>query len=99
MYLKVSSNNRARTVLSAFNSAVQEYGLPFRIRIDRGGENVLVGQMLLEHPERGMGRSSVLVGQSVHNQCLKDYGVIFTQVVYAFFTICFTFLRTSMCWM
>ena len=31
MYLKVSSNNRARTVLSAFNSAVQEYGLPSRL--------------------------------------------------------------------
>ena len=71
MYLKVSSNNRVTTVLSAFNSAVQEYGLPSRIRIDRGGENILVSQMLLEHPERGMGRSSVLVGRSVHNQRIE----------------------------
>ena len=27
--------------------------------------------MLLEHPERGMGRSSVLVGRSVHNQRIE----------------------------
>lgn len=61
MYLK-ASNNRATTVLTAFNSAVQEYGLPSRIRIDRGGENILIGQLMLSHPERGPERSSVLVG-------------------------------------
>ena len=31
MYLRVSSNNRASTVSSAFNLAVDEYGLPSRI--------------------------------------------------------------------
>ena len=31
-----STNNSAATVLSAFTSAVEEYGLPSRIRIDRG---------------------------------------------------------------
>ncbi len=33
MFLKVSSNNRATTVLSGFNSAVEEYGLPSRIQV------------------------------------------------------------------
>ena len=42
MYLRVSSNNRASTVLSAFNLAVDEYDLPSRIRIDRGRENTLI---------------------------------------------------------
>ena len=71
MYLKAACNNRATTVLSAFNSAVEEYGLPSRIRMDRGGENILIGQLMLSHPERGIGRKSVLVGKSVHNQRIE----------------------------
>lgn len=71
MYLRVSSNNRASTVLSAFNLAVDEYGLPSRIRIDRGRENTLISQFLLEHPNRGPNRSSVLAGRSVHNQRIE----------------------------
>jgi hypothetical protein len=51
MFLKVSTNNYASTVLSGFVSAVDEFGLPSRIRIDRGRENYLVSQFMLEHPE------------------------------------------------
>ena len=58
-YLEAASNNCAPTVLSAFQNAVAEYGLPSRIRTDRGGENVLVSQFMLEHPLRGTGRGSV----------------------------------------
>ena len=64
-YLRASTNNLASTVFSAFSSAIQEYGLPSRIRIDKGRENVLVSQYLLEHPERGPGRNSVIAGRSV----------------------------------
>ena len=71
MYLRASNNNRASTVLSAFTSAVEEYGLPSRIRIDRGGENVLMSQYMLEHPQRGPDRSSVISGRSVHNQRIE----------------------------
>ena len=56
-FLKALSNNRADTVFSGFVSAVEEFGLPSRIRIDRGGENVLVSQYMLEHPNRGLGRT------------------------------------------
>ena len=51
-FLRASSNNYASTVLSAFTSAVEEYGLPSRVRIDKGGENVGVTEFMLEHPER-----------------------------------------------
>lgn len=42
VFLDCSINNRSRTVLKYFLSAVQSYGLPERIRTDRGGENTQV---------------------------------------------------------
>ena len=39
VYLKCSTNNRADTVLGYFVEAVRTYGLPLRVRTDRGGEN------------------------------------------------------------
>ena len=59
------SNNRATSVLSAF---IDEFGLPSRVRVDGGGENVIVAQYMREHPERAGQDGSVLVGRSVHNQ-------------------------------
>ena len=42
VFLKCSTNNRAETVLDAFLKATQEYGLPSRVRSDKGGENTAV---------------------------------------------------------
>jgi len=71
MYLHCSSNNRASTVLHLFQEAISNYGLPSRIRIDQGGENVDISLFLLMHPLRGPGRGSVIVGRSVHNQRIE----------------------------
>ena len=73
MYLKVATNNRAETVLNAFINAVDEFGLPSRVRVDRGGENIQVATYMIEHPERGPGRGSAITGRSTHNQCIERF--------------------------
>ena len=71
MFMKCSDNNRADTVFVCFRGATQRYGLPSRIRADRGGENVRVAEYMLLHPERGPGRSSFITGRSVHNSRIE----------------------------
>lgn len=46
-YLKASGNNRADTSLSGFLSGIEHYGLPSRVRTDKGGENVLIAEYML----------------------------------------------------
>lgn len=71
VFLKASGNNRADTVLKCFSEAVKEYGLPSRVRSDKSGENVLVSQFMLNHPNRGPNRESFITGKSVHNQRIE----------------------------
>ena len=71
VYLRASASNDASTVLGCFLDAVRQYGLPSRVRCDRGGENVGVSEFMLNHPERGPGRGSCITGRSVHNQRIE----------------------------
>ena len=48
-FLKVADNNRAKTVLNAYLQAVDEFGLPSRVRMDKGGENVAEITSLFPH--------------------------------------------------
>ncbi len=54
---KVSSNNNAETMFQAFEQGVAEFGLPSRIRMDKGGENVEVARHIVE--EKGIGHAIV----------------------------------------
>ena len=73
VFLRASDNNRADTVLDCFLEAIETYGLPSRVRCDKGGENVKVSQFMLAHPERGPNRGSCITGRSVHNQRVERF--------------------------
>ena len=68
VFLRCSGNNRASTVYDLFIKAIEQYGLPSRIRCDQGRENIHVARHMLRHREE---RNSVLVGSSVHNQRIE----------------------------
>ncbi|KAJ7392740.1 hypothetical protein OS493_010395 [Desmophyllum pertusum] len=65
LYAACRNNNKAETVLSLFQNAVQGWGLPSRVRSDYGMENYHVAAYMMQH--RGPGRGSIITGSSVHN--------------------------------
>ena len=69
VFLQASTNNKATTVLSLFQNAVQQYNLPSRVRSDLGLENIEVAKMMMQ--ERGINRGSHITGKSVHNQRIE----------------------------
>ncbi|XP_071821220.1 uncharacterized protein [Apostichopus japonicus] len=71
VFLRCSTNNRAHTMLSAFKEGVLQYGLPWTVRSDKGGENTSVCAFMMAHPLRGPGRGHFITGRSVHNQRIE----------------------------
>lgn len=69
VFARVSTNNRADTVLDYFKAAEQQHGKPSRIRCDYGGENMRVAEYMLT--DRGLNRGSVLTGPSIRNQRIE----------------------------
>lgn len=64
-YINAVTNNKSTTALSLFQRGTQVWGLPERVRGDRGGENVLIADYMIEN--RGANRGSYLAGPSRFN--------------------------------
>ena len=69
VFLRCSTDNRATTVLSAFERGVEQYGLPNKVRSDCGGENVDVWRYMLE--QHNNDTSHIIVGSSAHNEHIE----------------------------
>lgn len=76
--LYCSDNNKASTILRHFLSAVSTFGLPSRIRTDKGMENVYIADYMIS--KRRPNRGSVIAGKVHTIKGLKGFGVIFLMV-------------------
>lgn len=62
--LQASTNNTSSAVLALFLEAIEKYGLPSRVRGDRGGENTQVSVYMII--ARGLHRASFIWGTYVN---------------------------------
>ena len=69
VYLACHNNNKADTGLAEFSAAVNHYGLPSRVRTDKGMENAQIAWYMLQR--RGPDHGSIIAGRSVHNQRIE----------------------------
>ncbi|XP_066932125.1 uncharacterized protein [Clytia hemisphaerica] len=84
--LKVSADNLASTALNFFVEGIKEYGIPSRLRLDKGSEFVHV-RSLMEY-FNGEERGSQISGRSVHNQRIERlWRDVYTKVVEKYYKI------------
>ena len=68
-FLRCSTDQSS--VMSHFEDAIWQYGLPSRVRGYQGGKNVMVAQFMTH--ERGEGRRSFIAGSSCRNQQIERF--------------------------
>lgn len=85
IYLICETSIQAEPVVKFFVDAINNYGLPSRVRSDHGYENLLVA--VLMNTIRGVHRGSHITGKSVHNQRIERLWVdVFKEVCDSIYT-------------
>ena len=85
-YLHRATNNQANTVCALFEAATEEFGWPFRVRGDYGGENIDVARRM--EAVRGEGRGSFIRGPSTRNQRIERlWREVFRCVAFLFYCV------------
>jgi hypothetical protein len=92
-FLKCTDNNNSRTILDCFLSGVSKYGIPNRVRSDKGLENVSVADYMLSHS----GRDSMITGKSTHNQRIERLWRDVFEGVLSYFYNLFYFMEDHKC--
>jgi hypothetical protein len=93
-FIHCSDNNRSETVLELFKEAVELYGCPSRLRVDKGGENFGMARLMLDI--RGLNRNSVIFGPSTHNQRIERSWRDVTKEVLDFYRNLFEYLESKL---
>lgn len=95
-YLHYSTNNQADTVFTLFQEAIAKYGVPSRVRSDRGGENIDVAKFMIEN--RGLNRGSRSQERVYTIKGLRGCGEMYFLMCYNYTILSFIFLKTMDCW-
>ena len=89
LYLCCANNNKATTVVSYFSHAASMFGLPDKIRSDKGGENVDVWRYVLRYHD--MDPTYIIVGSSTHNERIERlWGDVFRCVGQIFYSMLYS---------
>ena len=90
VYIKCANNNCATTVLNAFHEGVAQFGQPFHVRSDHGGENIEIWRSMLSTwniPSR------IITGSSTHNERIERMWRDVTRCVSSSFITLFSTLE------
>ncbi len=93
IYLKCANNNLAATALGYFLEGTAQFGLPMRVRGDRGVENVDIARYMIHN--RGLNEGRFIVGRSVHNTRIERLWADVNRVVISYYAELFRFMENN----